>query len=337
MAAVPCPADDAGARFTSVLGARLNVGTLNEVEARLGRTRLIELTDADDYEARVCYLGSNGVVSFISGVPRLELSGFEVREPGTVAADGCRELHGRYATAASQLGGLHLGMSKADFVALLGDPVQWDGDSAEREYDSEQKMTPADRNGDVCRRTAGRVPGVEGGFGLSFWRTGALLLLIAALAFVTYAMVPSEAPPQVQADRIVIEKGQRRLTLYRDGVAVRSYRIALGPQPTGAKDREGDGRTPEGVYSIDRRNTASAYHLALHVSYPDARDRARAAALGVSPGGDIMIHGIHKGLGWLGPLHHLKDWTRGCIAVTDAEIDEIAKAAPDGTVVDIRP
>jgi hypothetical protein len=145
MAAVPCPADDAGARFTSFLGARLNVGTLNEVEARLGRTRLIELTDADDYEARVCYLGSNGVVSFISGVPRLELSGFEVREPGTVAADGCRELHGRYATAASQLGGLHLGMSKADFVALLGDPVQWDGDSAEREYDSEQKMTPADR------------------------------------------------------------------------------------------------------------------------------------------------------------------------------------------------
>lgn len=143
--AAPLRAEDDGARFTSFLGARLNVGTLNDVQARLGRSRLIELNDADDYEARVCYLGSNGVVSFLSGVPRLELSGFEAREPGTVAADGCRELRGRYAAAARQLSGLRLGMSKADFVALLGDPVQWDGDSAERVYESEQKMTRADR------------------------------------------------------------------------------------------------------------------------------------------------------------------------------------------------
>ena len=143
--AAPAWADDSGARFTSFLGARLNVGTLNDVQARLGRTRLIELNDADDYEARVCYLSSNGVVSFVSGVARLELSGFEVREPGTVAADGCRELHGRYAAAATQLGGLHLGMSKAEFTVLLGDPVRWDGDSAERVYESEQKMTAADR------------------------------------------------------------------------------------------------------------------------------------------------------------------------------------------------
>lgn len=141
LAAGPARADDDGARFTRFLGARLNYGTLDTVQARLGRTRLIELNDADDYEARVCYLGSRGVVSFISGVPRLELSGFEVREPGTVAADGCRELHGRYAAEAGDLAGLHLGMSREEFTAVVGEPVRWDGDSGQRDYESEQKMS----------------------------------------------------------------------------------------------------------------------------------------------------------------------------------------------------
>lgn len=144
-AAAPLARAEDGARFTTFLGAKLNLGTLDDVQARLGRTRLIEANDADDYEARVCYLGSNGVVSFISGIPRLELSGFEVREPYSVAAEGCRELHGRYATEARQLGGLHLGMSKAEFAALVGDPLRWDGDSAERVYESEQKISSADR------------------------------------------------------------------------------------------------------------------------------------------------------------------------------------------------
>jgi hypothetical protein len=145
LAAAPCRADDDGVRFTRFLGLRLNYGTLDEVQARLGRARLIELNDADDYEARVCYLGSNGVVSFISGVPRLDLSGFEVREPGTVAAEGCRELHGRLATEAGQLAGLRLGMSKAEFSATVGEPVHWDGDSGQRDYESEQRMTAAQR------------------------------------------------------------------------------------------------------------------------------------------------------------------------------------------------
>jgi hypothetical protein len=138
-------ADDDGARFTRFLGLRLNYGTLDGVQERLGRSRLIELNDADDYEARVCYLGSRGVVSFISGVPRLELSGFEVREPGTVAAEGCRELHGRLASESVELAGLHLGMSKAEFTAVVGEPVRWDGDSGQRDYESEQKMSGAQR------------------------------------------------------------------------------------------------------------------------------------------------------------------------------------------------
>jgi murein L,D-transpeptidase YafK len=164
-----------------------------------------------------------------------------------------------------------------------------------------------------------------------------LTVLVALAAGPGLQGLDRPAPLSQQADRVVIDKAQRRLTLYRAGVPLRSYRVALGPQPVGSKTREGDGRTPEGLYAIDRRNPASGYHLALHVSYPNAQDRARAAALGVPPGGDIMIHGMRRGLGWLGPLHRMKDWTRGCIAVTDAEVDEIARAVPDGTVVEIEP
>lgn len=143
--AFPVLAGDDGSRFTSFLGLRLNVGTLNEVQARLGKTRLIESTDTEDYEARMCYLGSNGVVSFVSAVPRLELSGFEVREAVSATAEGCRELHGRKAEQARDLAGLHLGMSKAEFISLLGEPVQWDGNTGQRQFDSEQKMTGGER------------------------------------------------------------------------------------------------------------------------------------------------------------------------------------------------
>jgi murein L,D-transpeptidase YafK len=100
---------------------------------------------------------------------------------------------------------------------------------------------------------------------------------------------------------------------------------------------ERDARTPEGRYLIDSRNVASAYHKALHISYPNADDRKRAAKLGVSPGGAVMIHGLPNGKGWLGGAHRLYDWTLGCIAVTDQEIDEIWNLVPTGTPVEIRP
>ncbi|MDE0855508.1 MAG: hypothetical protein OSA97_13905 [Nevskia sp.] len=143
--ALPAMAGDDGARFTSFLGLRLNIGTLDQVQARLGRTRLIENGDSEDYEARVCYLGNKGVVSFFSSVPRLELSGLEVREAVSGAAQGCRELRGTYAQQSTQLAGLHLGMSKAEFAALLGEPLRWDGDSGQRLFESEQPMTPGER------------------------------------------------------------------------------------------------------------------------------------------------------------------------------------------------
>ena len=140
-----------------------------------------------------------------------------------------------------------------------------------------------------------------------------------------------------QADKVLIQKSARQLTLLRNGRPLRSYRISLGSHPKGAKEREGDGRTPEGLYAIDSRNAYSKYHLALHVSYPNASDRARARRLRVSPGGEIMIHGTPNRWRWLGFAFRHIDWTAGCIAVTDGDIEEIWKLVPNGTVVEIRP
>jgi L,D-peptidoglycan transpeptidase YkuD (ErfK/YbiS/YcfS/YnhG family) len=139
------------------------------------------------------------------------------------------------------------------------------------------------------------------------------------------------------ADRILIEKQERRLTLISKGKVLKTYQIALGGNPNGPKERQGDNKTPEGTYVIDSRNKNSRYHLSLHISYPNEKDRKRAKELGVSPGGDIMIHGIKNGFSWVGDLHAEVDWTKGCIAVTDEEIEEISKLAPNGTTVEIRP
>jgi len=139
------------------------------------------------------------------------------------------------------------------------------------------------------------------------------------------------------ADRILIEKKERRLTLFSKGKVLKAYQIALGGNPDGPKERQGDNKTPEGAYVVDSRNKNSRYHLSLHISYPNDKDKKRARQLGVSPGGDIMIHGIKNGFSWAGDLHTEVDWTKGCIAVTDEEIEEIDKLVPNGTIVEIRP
>lgn len=141
----------------------------------------------------------------------------------------------------------------------------------------------------------------------------------------------------VTADRVLVDKSERRLVLLRGGSVLKGYRVSFGGEPVGHKQREGDERTPEGKYRIDRRNARSAFHRSLHVSYPDRRDVERARGLGVPPGGDIMIHGMRNGLGWAGKLHRLADWTDGCIAVTNREMDELWRAIPDGTPIEIRP
>jgi murein L,D-transpeptidase YafK len=139
------------------------------------------------------------------------------------------------------------------------------------------------------------------------------------------------------ADLVVIEKAARRMTLYEDGREVARYRIALGPAPIGDKEREGDGRTPEGLYHITFKNPKSQFHLSLKISYPDAADRAEARRLGVDPGGDIFIHGTPGTSGVPSPFAPRRDWTLGCIAVTNDEIEEIWRHVAVGTAVEIRP
>jgi tetratricopeptide (TPR) repeat protein len=139
------------------------------------------------------------------------------------------------------------------------------------------------------------------------------------------------------ADKILIEKKERRLSLISKGKVLKTYKIALGGNPNGPKERQGDNKTPEGTYVIDSKNRDSRYHLSLHISYPNEKDKKRAKQLGVSPGGDIMIHGIKNGFSWVGDLHTEVDWTKGCIAVTDEEIEEIDKLTPNRTIVEIRP
>jgi len=139
------------------------------------------------------------------------------------------------------------------------------------------------------------------------------------------------------ADKVLIEKKERRLTLLSKGELIKTYKIALGGNPVGPKERQGDNKTPEGTYIIDSRNRNSGYYLSLHISYPNEKDKMRAKELGVSPGGDIMIHGIKNGLSWVDASHAEVDWTRGCIALTDQEMEEIYKFVPNGTNVEIRP
>jgi murein L,D-transpeptidase YafK len=138
-------------------------------------------------------------------------------------------------------------------------------------------------------------------------------------------------------DKILIEKQERRLTLLTKGEVIKTYKIALGGNPIGPKERKGDNKTPEGTYIIDSRNGNSGYHLSLHISYPNAQDKKRARELGVSPGGDIMIHGIKNGFAQVGASHAESDWTEGCIAVTNQEMEEIYKFVPNGTMVEITP
>lgn len=139
------------------------------------------------------------------------------------------------------------------------------------------------------------------------------------------------------ADSIVVEKQKRTLTLFAGGFAVRQYKVALGKEPVGDKQRIGDNRTPEGVYRIDFKNPTSKFHKALHISYPDAAHMARANALGFAPGGDIMIHGLPAAYAKIGAEHSNWDWTEGCIAVTNAEIEEIWRAIPQGAAIQIKP
>jgi len=159
------------------------------------------------------------------------------------------------------------------------------------------------------------------------------VLLIGVLA----ANDPAPQAKEMKADQVVVIKSQRTLSLLSQSKVIRSYKVALGSNPVGPKEQQGDHKTPEGHYILDRRNSKSRFYKSIHVSYPNEPDEQRAKERGGAPGGDIMIHGLPNGFGWLGATHRALDWTDGCIAVTDDEMDEIWALVLDGTPIEIKP
>lgn len=157
------------------------------------------------------------------------------------------------------------------------------------------------------------------------------ILVVLVLGLYCAAAAP------IHADKIVIVKSAHSMTLLSGSKILKTYKVALGSVPVGPKRVEGDHKTPEGAYVIDAKNAHSQFHLSLHISYPSAADQEKARSLGLPPGGAIMIHGLARPFAYLGPLHRQTDWTDGCIAVTNAEIEEIWNLVPVGTRVEIRP
>lgn len=139
------------------------------------------------------------------------------------------------------------------------------------------------------------------------------------------------------ADLIVVMKSKRVLFLMKEGKILKAYRVALGKSPVGKKTTQGDGKTPEGRYYIIGRNPNSNFYKSLKISYPNEQDSEIASSLGVNPGGGIMIHGLSKKVEYLGKYHIIEDWTEGCIAVTNEEMEEIWQLVEDGTPVEILP
>lgn len=138
------------------------------------------------------------------------------------------------------------------------------------------------------------------------------------------------------ADRVVVEKSKRMMRLFSGGVELVSFGISLGRSPVGEKRCEGDDKTPEGIFRVIQHKADSAYYRSLRISYPEPVQVEAAKTKGCKPGGDIMIHGIRNGFGWIGRLHRLVDWTHGCIAVTNEEIEKVWNLVPDGVIVEIK-
>ena len=187
---------------------------------------------------------------------------------------------------------------------------------------SDQARTSATRSRESLSSTS--VP--------SFLRMIPKFLVFIILNFLLLASARAQV-----VDSIRIEKSERRMKLMSGESVVQEYKVALGSEPLGAKRCQGDGQTPEGEYVISGRNSASSFHLSLRVSYPSEEDKKKAQELGCQPGGDIMIHGLPRLRGWLGAAHRAMDWTQGCIAVTNGEIEEIWRLVPNGTRVLISP
>lgn len=158
--------------------------------------------------------------------------------------------------------------------------------------------------------------------------------LVLALSLVSAPGAAGEFPV---ADKILVEKAERKLHLLKDGQPFRTFEIALGVAPVGDKEKEGDQKTPEGVYTLDDRNPDSDYFLSIHISYPSASELRQARARGLDPGGAIMIHGQPNRPTYSAAYYAKEDWTNGCIAVSNSDMIDIWLMTPDGVPIEIRP
>lgn len=164
------------------------------------------------------------------------------------------------------------------------------------------------------------------------------LFFMAVLgAFIYYIVPEKELPKDTKIDKIVVLKSKRELQAYANGQLLKTYKVSLGAEPNGDKEFEGDKKTPEGIYYINDKNPNSDYYKNLGVSYPNNVDQRQAKKLGKLAGGDIKIHGLKNNSGFIGKFHRWYDWTLGCIAVTNQEIDELYNAVSVGTPIEIKP
>ena len=165
-----------------------------------------------------------------------------------------------------------------------------------------------------------------------------IILFIITLGLIyNYFNSEKALPKNIHIDKLVVLKSERILQAYSKGDLIKSYKISLGGNPIGHKVCKNDNKTPEGTYFITDKNSKSNYHKNLHISYPNKLDKLNALKLGLQPGGDIKIHGLKNNLGFLGKIHRWYDWTEGCIAVTNNEIDELFTAVKIGTEINIKP
>ncbi|MNK04768.1 L,D-transpeptidase catalytic domain [compost metagenome] len=172
-------------------------------------------------------------------------------------------------------------------------------------------------------------------------KTARKILLYVAIILIAVAVnfwPEQKFPSNTKVDFLLVEKSKRTMKAYHGKKLIKTYKISLGGNPIGHKEFEGDEKTPEGIYTINDRNPNSGYHKNLGVSYPNNTDREKAKLLGKSPGGDIKIHGLPNGAaGMINKLHRFTDWTNGCIAVTNSEVDELYEAVVPNAKIDIRP
>jgi murein L,D-transpeptidase YafK len=163
-----------------------------------------------------------------------------------------------------------------------------------------------------------------------------IVLIIAGLGIFAFSQIDKPLDKSATIDNIVVEKSKRRMFVYSKGELLKTYKISLGKKPIGTKEFEGDNKTPEGLYFINDKNLNSKFHKNLGISYPNEKDIENSKKTGQKPGGQIKIHGLNNKYSWIGKAHLLIDWTAGCIAVTNKEIDELYNVVPIGTQIEIR-